>query len=643
MHPARLMLFGALILVACATIARADFQPRKPAAPSPNEAFEKYLRTELDTVRARAAETADLNDLGPSIDRLFDLAIAHAIPAADPALLGDINILRRIIRHLGALKPEQAGPVKQLLITNPELARRVVCAIGPDDHIAGAYRVLALLNERFPDRLRDTPPSSGKPRPGEGFAQPLAAAFCIVYDGEPGRASNGEPDTRQPAFDADRIAALFDYFSANAAKMQFGAGAAPELLAYIVSTPCSIEELNWALKNYAGNRMVGKLYGTIVYDTGAFKYNRPKKISKEPGGYTLMNIKKVGGVCAEQAYFAANVGRAIGVPAVIDSARGSDVGHAWVGYLKLVGSNRYDWDFDEGRYKEYQSIRGNTTDPQSGKPVPDGFVALTAGYAAIPTVKREGAIALFDAADRIAAVELAKTPFPPSLPDSAPKPATEPRAVGIATQLDLIEKGLTSCHVSRRGWDMVNRLAAAEKLGAEQLEKWFTHTIDLCGSEYPDFCLSALSPMIRSLTPPEAQDKQWEWLHGKFNRRKDLAAAVRFEQGQMWENNGNNAKAWEMYNDVIHRYANDGQIIVEALRVAERLLDKQGKSDQVLNTYQVAFGRISKPEKMSNEFAAGSTYVAVGQRYAALLETAGRASEAKRIRDQVAQVIGKEK
>ena len=348
-------------------------------------------------------------------------------------------------------------------------------------------------------------------------------------------------------------------------------------------------------------------------------------------------------MCLEQAYFAANVGKAIGVPAVMDGARGSDVGHAWVGYLKIVGSNRWEWDFDEGRFKEYQSIRGNVTDPQSGKTVADGMIAITAGYLSIPAVRREGAVALFDAAERLAAIELAKTLFPPELATDVPQPKTTARAIGVPTQLELIEAGLRSCHIAKRGWDMVNRLAATEKLSAEQLDLWSKRIIEMCGNDYPDFCLTALTPMIRTISPPEAQDKMWEWLHGKFNMRKDLAAAVRYEQGQMWEKANNNAKAWDMYQDVINRYANDGQIIVDALRFAERLLVRQSKEGEVVGLYQSGWGRITKPEKMSNEFAAGSTYVSVGKHYAELLDKAGKPADAKRVQERIAQVIGKEK
>jgi len=46
---------------------------------------------------------------------------------------------------------------------------------------------------------------------------------------------------------------------------------------------------------------------------------------------------------------------------------------------------------------------------------------------------------------------------------------------------------------------------------------------------------------------------------------------------------------------------------------------------------------------MSNEFAAGSMYVAVGRKYADLLERAGKVIDARKVRDAVDVVIGKEK
>lgn len=622
----------ALFLDTAAAFGQRPSNPDKPAA---NQAFESSLRSELDRLGNEFNTQPSAARFGPDVDRLFDLAIAHCIPASDATLVRDINLLRRRIRFLATLRPEEVAPIKKFLADNPALARTVLSAIGPDDDIPNALRVLSILHSKFPDRVRDAaapaPRRPGQNRESQGLAE-LVAAFCIVYDNVPRGAK--EPD-------AARVSALFDYFSANFDKLTCEPGTAPELLAIIVATPVSVEELDWALKNYRGNRSVGKLYGTIVYDTAAFKFNRPKKVMSQPGGYTLMNIKKVGGVCAEQAYFASNVGKAIGVPAVTVTGRGADVGHAWVGYLKGFGTNRAEWDFDEGRYREYQGLRGSVLDPQSGNSVPDGFIALTAGYTSLTAEEREMAVAYFDASERIAAVELAKTRFPPDLTPGTPSPTTTARTLGVNTQVDLIESGLRSCHVARRGWDMIARLATTEKLSAEQLDTWSKRVIEMCGDDYPDFSFAMLSPMVRVITPPEQQDKFWEWLHGKFNRRKDLAAAVRFEQALLWENAGNPAKAWDLYNECIERYPNDGTIIVDALKRAEQLLNRQGRADQAVSLYQNGWSRISKPEKMSNEFSQNSNYVVVGRRYADLLEGIGKAIDAKKVRDAVAAAIGK--
>lgn len=617
------------ILLACTLIGvcqPAGAAPAPPERPA-NPALEQSLRAQLDELRARFAQVERPSELGPHIDRLMDLAIAYCLPAGDTALIPDINTLRRQIRQLGQLRPDQVAAIKPVIIADPRLSGAVCNALGPRDNVAAAYATLAMLKQKFGDRM--APPSG----PGAARLAPtdsLVAAMCVVHD--------------DPSAKPERAAELFDFFLTNWSRLECGEapGFPPEVMVHIVSTPVSLDELNWALKNYRGNRQVGKLYSTIVYDTGAFKYGREKKVMSQPGGYTLMNIRKVGGVCVEQAYFASNVARAIGVPAVSVSARGSDVGHAWVGYLKGVGSNRWEWDFDEGRYKEYQGLRGDVTDPQTGQTIADGYVGATAGLIS-PKVDRANAIAMLDAAERLAAIEVARSLYPPTLSAGEPQPEGAARPLGFESQLALIEAGLRACPPMRRGWDQIAQMAENGRLNPEQINLWSERAYDLCGDDHPDFAFLTLAPMIRAIRPYEAQDSRWDWLHGRYNRRKDLAAAARFEQGRMWEQAGNQAKAWEMYTQCIERYPNDGQIIVEALRHARQLLEKQGNRGQpVIDLYAGAWGRISKPRQMSTEFAAGSTYVTVGKVYAGLLEAAGDAKKAKQVRDAVASAEGRD-
>src|SRR5947207_455023 len=64
-------------------------------------------------------------------------------------------------------------------------------------------------------------------------------------------------------------AEVFHYFRANRARMAFGGKLPAELMVHVVDVHASQDDLAWALKNYAGNQTVGKLFGSIMYDTAA--------------------------------------------------------------------------------------------------------------------------------------------------------------------------------------------------------------------------------------------------------------------------------------------------------------------------------------------------------------------------------------
>src|SRR5205807_3987797 len=96
---------------------------------------------------------------------------------------------------------------------------------------------------------------------------------------------------------------IFDYYVKNESRMYFGIRNVPaELLAYVVDTTASVEEMGWALQKYAGDKEVGKRFFDVKYDYDNFRKGTPKKITTL--GFTLPNILKYGGVCADQAYFA---------------------------------------------------------------------------------------------------------------------------------------------------------------------------------------------------------------------------------------------------------------------------------------------------------------------------------------------------
>jgi hypothetical protein len=249
--------------------------------------------------------------------------------------------------------------------------------------------------------------------------------------------------------------------------------------------------------------------------------------------------------------------------------------------------------------------------------------------------------ALLDGVERMLQVEGARLAYPPARLEGQPEPKTTLRPLGQDARLALIEAALRALPSERRGWEMVAQMAQHKRLSGEELKTWSERVLELCGDDYPDFAFIAMVPMVKSVEDVEAQDRLWEWVAGRFNKRKDLAAAAILGRADMWEQAKQPNKAWDLYNDVIERYPNDGTIVVEALARAERFLMKENKDAAVIELYAKGWGRITKPKEAAGEFTAGSNYVVVGNHYADLLDRAGKPIDAKKVRDAVKQVLDK--
>ena len=67
---------------------------------------------------------------------------------------------------------------------------------------------------------------------------------------------------------------------------------------------------------------------------------------------------------------------AIGVPSAYDWGSGGGGGTCvGVDFLQSDGRNGW-WNFDSGRYEEYQGVRGNVMDPATRKEIPDSYVSV---------------------------------------------------------------------------------------------------------------------------------------------------------------------------------------------------------------------------------------------------------------------------
>jgi len=607
-----LRLGAVLLMVSLITshaAAQTNSRSRQPKAEAPSPLTGEY-GPQLDAALKSIADGGDIETGLLALQHTVDDIIIRA-DAKELDLFTDAAAALRIMRFVKRTDTLEQAALMSFLIEHKEFARALTFTFNhQDDDVAG---VLAMI-DRYQAHCADTL---------DEFAN-LAAAICVVHDKPLSRRVN-ENQVLSP----DALA-LYAYYMENEQHLNFPVRHMPaELLTFVVDSTASIDEMRWALGNYRNNREIGKLFFTIEYDYDHLE-GKVKKVTA--AGFNLPNIAKFGGVCADQAYFACAVGKAIGVPTTYTVGASGEVSHAWVGFLESNKRAAW-WNFDSGRYDAYKGVRGVVVDPQTGNRMPDSTIALLAEYATAPQQNRYASIAMTDAAVRLLEIHdgAASIPFEPS--------DTERKTVRGATQEDalaLLEQALRTCPGYAHAWFIVGSLAKDGRLSVEDKQKWATVLHRLCGEKYPDFYFAVVAPMIESVEDVEEQNRMWNAAFRTFQRRHDLAAAVRMEQAKMWQAKGESAKAGQCYEDVITRYANAGPFVISALDKAGKLLADMNKRDRIPALYEKAWTLTNKPNtNWAPEFYRQSNWYRIGSSYADALLQTGRVSEAEQVRQAI--------
>lgn len=608
----------------------------KPASPTPRtgtkegiDGFAQQLNDAASNIITSLGRRPT-KELNADAQAIWNLCVQYLNPKSHAETFVRAAAALRLTAFVASAGDGAKASSLRTLAANPQLATTLGLAAAKEDNAADVLEVLDRLTKMYPEQVQD---SAG--------LQSLVVATCVVFDTPPRRRPQTAAELQLWAADAfeSRPAdplEVFGFFSRNRSRMLFPIDRMPvQALIHVVNTPCTPAELDWALKNFAGNATVGKLYDRIRYDTQNFKYNKPKKIIGTDG-YTLMNIQKVGGVCVEQTFFAANVGKAIGVPTASVDAQGPEIGHAYVGYLRGAGSNTA-WDFSEGRYDEYEEIRGNITDPQTGKRLHDGQVALSGGMMIDKPADRDAAIALADAAGTL----MSATGFPPTPGklDLTPPLGSSPRTPGVEAAESFLIESIERCPHAPGAWQCITALSKAGRLDDKRVRFWSDALLRFTlrpPSPNPDFAYDTLESMFVGIKDAKQQSALWDWAAQRFSSRVDLAGKARIAQARMWMANKDPGRAWTIYEQLIRTSRNEGTVIVDALADAERLLSREAKPDTAaIPLYETAFKRIGKPQKVSDQFRTSSNYYRIGERLSQLYDSAGKSSDSERLRKQI--------
>ena len=146
----------------------------------------------------------------------------------------------------------------------------------------------------------------------------------------------------------------------------------PSQLKFVVDAFITDDELGWARKYV---RLTRSTFENAYFQIN-YSHERLKAQQYDWTGvpYTLGAIRKIGGICVDQAYYASMAGKALGLPTLFFTGQGSDGGHAWFGYMRSDDQ----WEIDCGRYSQHNYATGEAMDPQTWQPISDHELKLLA-------------------------------------------------------------------------------------------------------------------------------------------------------------------------------------------------------------------------------------------------------------------------
>lgn len=590
-------------------------EPHNPQNKAP--VFEEYVATALQRILTDVDTSQNFSKAFVQTTDLFEQVIAFAGEKSDRSFR-DVASTRRLVRLLALLqqddKPDQKDRWTYLRNNKDladELARIVRFGDGKvADRLSRVFQLLDRLRDKHPARLND-------------FAT-LTTSICVVHDREITRYLN-----ENVVRGTDPIA-LFDYFTQNQDSMFYGIRNVPsELLIHVVDSTSSPQEMQWALGNFSKDANIGKRFFEIQYDHKHVRSGSEKQITKL--GYTLPNIRKHGGVCIDQAYYATQVGKAQGIPTAIAVALGGEVGHAWIGFLQANGKKGW-WNFNAGRYAEYQGLAGAVEDPQTGELVPDSFISLSAEMISIKSEDRLTAMALADAAEHLILQERKDKAFASTAPANVSDVRKSARLNSVATQMEFCEQAIKLNPACIKAWELAVDRAQAGKFNLNDKRKWSDLLSKVCGVKYPDFTFAILKPMVETVDDTTEQNRIWEAAFKMFEKRPDLAAAVRMEQAEMWEKAGNARNAGMCYEDIITRFTTAGPFVIAALEKCEQSLRDLKMDDKVLLLYSQTWSKLPAPKGFATPIIRFSNWYRVGNLYADRLEKSGKRLDAENVR-----------
>ncbi len=501
--------------------------------------------------------------------------------------------------------------LKKWFDQHPDYLEEFYTAIAPEDDLAKALGVLIELHKKFPRQLDDY------------FS--LAIATAVTWDQESGIYDyKHHSDRTHSVYPDGMLGAVenFQFFVDTEKVMQGRAQYVPwEFLKHLINHRTPRQEREWALQNYVSKRVdFGKCYSQVPYDKEMLRTE--SKVCKLDGKpYDLPDILNFGGVCAQQADFAARVGKSIGVPAEYVTGQGRFGGHhAWVMWVELEDVTKTGIVFklkSHGRYFDDNYYVGNVPDPQTGQTITDRELELRLHAVGMDTVAYRQ-------------TKLIMSAYPV---------LGEAMAWNTIDEIVFLNDVIEMCPGNEDAWRAVARLARDGKIetASYRLINVMFGKLFRTFANFPDFTWKVFDDLVSFQKNVKQRNRYFEQLVQMYEAagRPDLSCEARLLLSEYLLEEGKTKEVLTGLAFTIKKFPDEGQFVPKLLDKLEIVSSNvKGSEPAVLQLYQELLTLI--PPRRGDSVS--DFYLQMLQRASDRFKAAGQTEQAQAYAAQVAKL-----
>lgn len=467
------------------------------------------------------------------------------------------------VRHVGEIRRafgEDYDELTKWLESKQELKQNLYTAIDEkNDDIVAALSLFRDIWKKHADKL-------------DKWGQ-LAIAVSVVWD----RPRGGVYDYRhhqvrtKSVMPTGAIDALdnFKYILDSEKKLVHQAQFYPwEFLIFVIDHNTPLKERAWSFEFLQSAKgTVKSWHQSVPYDMDMLNGEitkdpslKPKLSGKE---YTLQNIKQYGGVCAQQADFAARVAKSLGAPAAYCWGESSYRGlHAWWMHVHVTSATKDEIKFSlvsDGRYEGFQLdafYTGKVNDPQTGKDVLDRDLERRLWVTGSDRLGK-----------RLGALIARAYPL-----------VAEKRSLDTKGKVAYLDKALKVNKYDEFAWTELASLAGRGELTAEQKSIAISHlnSLNTIFANYPDFIKRNVDPMLEVVPSMTEKSKIYESTMGLFEkaRRPDLVCDTRLRLSEIQIADEKFESAHKGLTATIRKFPTEGRFVPKLVSKLEDISPK---------------------------------------------------------------------